>query len=61
MINSISNSLPQNNVHQSSSTSATAKKAEPQPQAQTSKTGALSQDQVTLKSTGNANHESGGK
>jgi hypothetical protein len=57
MINSISSALSQNNVHQSSSTSVTAQKAEPQPQTQTPKSGALSQDQVTLKSAGNVDHD----
>jgi hypothetical protein len=58
MINSINSALP-HNTHQASSTSLAAQKAEPQPQAQTPKSGALSQDQVTLKSAGNVDHEAG--
>jgi hypothetical protein len=61
MINSISNSLPQNNVHQSSSTSAAAQKAAPQREDQTSKGAVLSQDQVTLKSTANVDQDGGSK
>jgi hypothetical protein len=56
MINSINNAPSHNNLHQASSTPAAAKKVESQPQAQASKSGALSQDQVTLKSTGNADN-----
>jgi hypothetical protein len=58
MINSINTSVPHNDPHQSSSTSAAAQKAGPQQQTQASKSGALSHDQVTLKSTGSADRES---
>ena len=61
MINSINSALPHNDTHQAKSTSLAAQKAEPQSQTQTPKSGALSQDQVTLKSAGNVDHEAGKK
>jgi hypothetical protein len=60
MFNSISNSIPQTNLHESSSSPAAAQKVAAQQRDQTSK-GALSQDQVTLKSTGNADQDGGSK
>jgi hypothetical protein len=59
MVNSISSNLP-NETHQPSA-SASAQKALPQSQAEPSKTGALSQDHVTLKSAGTANQNGNSK
>jgi hypothetical protein len=60
MINPISNASA-NNVHQASQPPAERK---PDPTAQTppvQKSGAVSQDQVTLKSAGQADHDADGK
>lgn len=56
MINSINSALP-SNTHQASTPAAPKPAAQPQ----ASKGGTLSQDQVTLKSAGDVNHDGDSK